>query len=135
MVVLSNQSALNELFLAKTCNPSAVFTEVPEVDLSRPDAKTIMVKACQEIGLFKVVNHGIPFEVITRLENEALRFFMQSQSQKDNAGPPDPFGYGSKRIGTNGDMGWVEYLLLSTNPDTVSPKTLQLFHQNPQGFR
>ncbi|ESW30919.1 hypothetical protein PHAVU_002G193300 [Phaseolus vulgaris] len=135
MVVLSNQSALNELFLAKTCNPPTMFTEVPVVDLSRPDAKTIMVKACQEIGLFKVVNHGIPLEVITRLENEALKFFMQSQSHKDKAGPPDPFGYGSKRIGTNGDLGWVEYLLLSTNPDIVSPKTLQLFHQNPQVFR
>ncbi|XP_027921915.1 gibberellin 2-beta-dioxygenase-like isoform X2 [Vigna unguiculata] len=135
MVVLSNQSALNELFLAKTCNPSTVFTAVPEVDLSHPDAKTMMVKACQEIGLFKVVNHGIPPEVITRLENEALKFFMQSQSQKDKAGPPDPFGYGSKRIGTNGDMGWVEYLLLSTNPDIVSPKSVELFEQNPEALR
>ncbi|KOM25033.1 hypothetical protein LR48_Vigan45s003500 [Vigna angularis] len=135
MVVLSNQSALNELFLAKTCNPSTMFTEVPEVDLSHPDAKTIMVKACQEIGLFKLVNHGLPLEMITRLENEALKFFTQSQSVKDKAGPPDPFGYGSKRIGTNGDMGWVEYLLLSTNPDIVSPKTVQLFNQNPQSFR
>ncbi|CAJ1935769.1 unnamed protein product [Sphenostylis stenocarpa] len=135
MVVLSNQSALNELFLVKTCNPSTIFTEVPVVDLTHPDAKTIMVKACEELGLFKVVNHGVPLEVITRLENEALKFFKQSQSQKDKASPPDPYGYGSKKIGTNGDMGWVEYLLLSTNPDIVSLKTHQLFHQNPQVFR
>ncbi|XP_057780106.1 gibberellin 2-beta-dioxygenase 2-like [Salvia miltiorrhiza] len=31
-----------------------------------------------------------------------------------------PFGYGSKVIGPNGDVGWVEYLLFSTNPDHIS---------------
>ncbi|KAG4999639.1 hypothetical protein AAZX31_08G083000 [Glycine max] len=133
MVVLSHQSALNELFLVKTCK--STFIGVPEVDLTHPEAKTTIVKACQEFGLFKVVNHGVPLELMTHLENEALKFFMQPQSLKDKAGPPDPYGYGSKRIGTNGDLGWVEYLLLNTNPDVISPKTLQLFEQNPEMFR
>lgn len=134
MVVHSHQSALNELFLVKASCKSR-FMWVPEVDLTHPEAKTTIVKACQEFGLFKVVNHGVPLELMTHLENEALKFFMQPQSLKDKAGPPDPYGYGSKRIGTNGDLGWVEYLLLNTNPDVISPKTLQLFEQNPEMFR
>ncbi|KAK7399794.1 hypothetical protein VNO78_10986 [Psophocarpus tetragonolobus] len=135
MVVLSHQSTLNQLFLIKTCKPPHMFMEVPEVDLTHSQAKTMIVKACQEFGLFKLVNHGVPLELMTRLENQALNFFMQPQSVKDKATPPDPYGYGSKRIGTNGDMGWVEYLLLTTNPDVISPKTLLLFQQNPQIFR
>ncbi|XP_027347610.1 gibberellin 2-beta-dioxygenase-like [Abrus precatorius] len=134
MVVLSQQAALNELVLIKTCKPSSMFTGIPEVDLSDPQAKTLIVKACQDFGLFKLVNHGVPLELMTNLENEALKFFMQPPSQKEKAGPPDPYGYGSKRIGTNGDVGWVEYLLLNTNPDVISPKSLLLVHQNPQNF-
>ena len=89
----------------------------------------------QGMSRVRFVQGGVPLELMTHLENEALKFFMQSQCQKDKAGPPDPYGYGSKRIGTNGDLGWVEYLLLNTNPDVISPKTLQLFEQNPEVFR
>ncbi|RDX90341.1 Gibberellin 2-beta-dioxygenase, partial [Mucuna pruriens] len=135
MVVVSQQGAINELFLVKTCKASSMFTGVPEVDLTQPEAKTLIVKACRELGLFKLVNHGVPLELMSKLENEALKFFRKAQSEKDKAGPPDPYGYGNKRIGTNGDMGWVEYLLLSTNPDVISPKSLLLLHQNPQAFR
>ncbi|XP_061360500.1 gibberellin 2-beta-dioxygenase-like [Gastrolobium bilobum] len=136
MVILSQQSALNEFFLIKTCKPTTnTFTGIPEVNLSDPDAKTLIVKACQEFGFFKLVNHGVPFEFITNLENEALKFFMQTQSQKERIGPRDPFGYGNKRIGTNGDVGWVEYLLLNTNPDVISPMSLLIFQQNPEIFR
>ncbi|TKY59666.1 Gibberellin 2-beta-dioxygenase [Spatholobus suberectus] len=134
MVVLSNQAALNEIFLVKTCKPSDMFTGVAEVDLSDPEAKTLIVKACQEFGSFKLVNHGVPLELMTSLENEALKFFMQTQTQKDKAGPPDPYGYGSKSIGTNGDMGWVEYILLNTNTELISPKSLLLLEQNPEIF-
>ncbi|XP_020240081.1 gibberellin 2-beta-dioxygenase [Cajanus cajan] len=136
MVVLSHPAALNELFLVKaSCKPSSMFTGVPVVDLAHPEAKTLMVEACQHVGFFKLVNHGVPLELMTSLENEALKFFVQPQFHKDKAGPPDPYGYGSKRIGTNGDMGWLEYLLFTTNPEVVSPKTLFLLHQNPQSFR
>ncbi|KAK7319271.1 hypothetical protein RJT34_03990 [Clitoria ternatea] len=136
MVVVSHQAALNDLFMIKTCKSSStMFTGVPEVDLSDPEAKTLIVKACQEFGMFKLVNHGVPLELMNNLETEALRFFMQPQCCKDKSGPPDPYGYGSKRIGTNGDMGWVEYLLLNINPDVLSPNSLLLFQHNPQTFR
>ncbi|KAJ1387332.1 Oxoglutarate/iron-dependent dioxygenase [Sesbania bispinosa] len=130
MVVLSHQAALNELFPIKTCKPTSLFSCVPEINLSDPEAKTLIVKACKEFGFFKIVNHGVPFELITNLENEAIKFFKQPQSEKEKVGPPDPFGYGSKRIGTNGDVGWVEYLLLNTNPDVISQNSLLLLEQN-----
>lgn len=135
MVVHSQQGALNELFLIKTCMPTNLFTEVPEVDLSHPEAKTLIVNACKEFGFFKIINHGIPMELISNLENEALSFFMQPQSEKEKASLDDPFGYGSKRIGKNGDVGWVEYLLFNTNPDVISPNPLLLLEQNQNVFR
>ncbi|KAK7359619.1 hypothetical protein VNO77_01581 [Canavalia gladiata] len=135
MVVVSQRAALNELVVIKTCKCSSMFTGVPEVDLANPEAKTLILKACQEFGLFKVVNHDVPFELMNNLENEVMKFFKQGQFEKDKAGPPDPYGYGSKRIGTNGDVGWVEYLLLNTNPDVISPNSLLLFHQTPPNFR
>ncbi|KAK7331369.1 hypothetical protein VNO77_25592 [Canavalia gladiata] len=132
MVVALN----NQFFLLKTCKPGTTFfTGIPVVDLKDPEAKTLIVKACKEFGFFKLVNHGVPFELMSNLENQALTFFSKSQSEKDRAGPPDPFGYGSKRIGRNGDVGWVEYLLLNTNPDVISPKSHFIFRENPQTFR
>ncbi|TKY71973.1 Gibberellin 2-beta-dioxygenase [Spatholobus suberectus] len=134
MVVLS-QPALNQFLLLKTCKPTPLFTGIPVVDPTHPDAKNLIVKACRDFGFFRLVNHGVPLDFMANLENEALKFFKKPQSEKDRAGPPDPFGYGSKRIGPNGDVGWVEYLLLNTNPDVISPKSLFIFRENPQNFR
>ncbi|KAK7303114.1 hypothetical protein RJT34_14015 [Clitoria ternatea] len=133
MVVLSQPPALNQFLLLKSCKPTT--TGIPVVDLKDPEAKTLIVKACKEVGFFKLLNHGVPFEFMSNLEKEALRFFKKPQSEKDRAGPPDPFGYGSKRIGSNGDVGWIEYLLLNTNPDVISPKSCLVFRENPQKFR
>lgn len=133
MVVLS-QPALDDYSLIKTCKPTTLSTGVPVVDLSHPDAKTLIVKAC-EFGFFKVVNHGVPLEFITALEAQSLGFFNLSQSEKDRVGPADPFGYGNRRIGPNGDVGWIEYILLKTNPDVTSHKTLSIFQETPKMFR
>jgi len=104
---------------------------IPIVDLSKPDAKSLIVKACEEFGFFKVINHGVPMESISQLETEALKFFSMSINEKEKAGPPNPFGYGSKRIGQNGDVGWVEYLLLNTNEE----HDFSLCGKNPENFR
>ncbi|XVF25469.1 hypothetical protein REPUB_Repub13aG0214900 [Reevesia pubescens] len=135
MVVLSQPAALDHCSLIKTCKPTNVFTGIPVIDLRDPEAKTLIVKACEEYGFFKLINHGVPMEFITRLEAEAIRFFNLPQSEKDKAGPPDPFGYGSKRIGPNGDVGWIEYLLLNTNPQVTSLKTRTIFRENQEIFR
>lgn len=100
------------------------------MDLSKPEAKSLIVKACEEFGFFKVINHGVPVEAISQLESEAFKFFSQpitekekvgmypkKITEKEKVGTANPLGYGNKRIGTNGDVGWVEYLLLTANED------------------
>ncbi|KAM1008238.1 gibberellin 2-beta-dioxygenase-like isoform X1 [Malus sylvestris] len=136
MVVLSRTAKLDHFSdLIKTCKPTSLFAGIPVVDLSSPDAKHRIVRACEEHGMFKVINHGVPLDFMTTLEAQALKFFNLPQSEKDQAAPADPFGYRSKRIGLNGDVGWMEYILLSTNLDIISHKSLPIFKENPEIFR
>lgn len=116
MVVLANP-ALNTIPLLRSPKAGAYFSSVPVVDLSKPGAAEAIVSACSDFGFFKVVGHGIPMELMQRLEVEALRFFHSPQAEKEKAGVANPFGYGNKRIGPNGDVGWVEYLLFAVAAD------------------
>ncbi|KAL5731762.1 gibberellin 2beta-dioxygenase [Ranunculus cassubicifolius] len=131
MVVLS-KPALDQFSPIKTCKPipSNLFSSsvIPVIDLSKPDCKTQLVKACEEFGFFKVINHDVPMEFMNALEDEAVNFFSLPQAEKDKAGPPDPFGYGNRRIGRNGDVGWIEYLLLRS---TFSSKSFDTFKEIP----
>ncbi|KAL3736070.1 hypothetical protein ACJRO7_025077 [Eucalyptus globulus] len=109
--------------------------QIPVVDLSKPDSKSLIIKACEECGFFKVINHGVPLDSISRLEEEAVKFFSLPLPEKERAGPPDPFGYGNKKIGRNGDVGWIEYLLLTTDPNFNYRKLPSAFNENPERFR
>ncbi|KAI9087687.1 hypothetical protein K1719_030319 [Acacia pycnantha] len=138
MVVLSGSCISQQLILPNSCMPNntpSLLNEIPEIDLCDPQAKTLIVKASQEFGFFKLIRHGISMDLIADLEAQALNFFTIPQDHKDRAGPPDPFGYGSKNIGSNGDVGWIEYLLFNLNPEVVSPKSLSIFQENPENFR
>ncbi|XP_025636461.2 gibberellin 2-beta-dioxygenase 2-like [Arachis hypogaea] len=94
--------------------------EIPIIDLSmknRIELSKQVVKACEEFGIFKVVNHNVPREVVVRMEEEGAEFFAKSNSEKQLT---KPFGYGCKNIGNNGDVGELEYLLFPTNPLFIS---------------
>ncbi|KAJ7973105.1 Gibberellin 2-beta-dioxygenase 2 [Quillaja saponaria] len=101
---------------------------IPTIDLSMTNGSKLselVLKACEEYGFFKVINHGIPEQVIARMEEEGNQFFAKPDSEKKQfSGPATPFGYGSKDIGRNGDMGELEYLLLNiTNPLCISDRS------------
>ncbi|KAK6132082.1 hypothetical protein DH2020_034148 [Rehmannia glutinosa] len=128
MVVLSKPA----IHKSKHC--PTFFPGVPLIDLSKPDSKTQLVKACEDFGFFKVINHGVPIEFIKELESEAVKFFSLPMSDKEKAGPPDPFGYGDKKIGPNGDVGWVEYLLLTTNNQSGYQKFASIFGEAAENF-
>ncbi|CAL9221172.1 unnamed protein product [Arabidopsis halleri] len=98
----------------------ALDQDIPVIDMSLERSRVSMqiVKACETIGFFKVVNHGVDPDVISRMEQESINFFAKPVFEKKSVGPVvnRPFGYGLKDIGLKGDIGEVEYLLLHTNP-------------------
>jgi len=134
-MVLVPKPALQQFSFIRNIKPTTFFSGIPLIDLSKPDSKHLLVKACEEFGFFKVVNHGVPLEFISKLESEAVKFFSLPLSEKEKASPPNPFGYGKKSIGQNGDVGWVEYLLLTTNQESVSQRLSSVFGDNPEKFR
>ncbi|XP_074315984.1 gibberellin 2-beta-dioxygenase 2-like [Silene latifolia] len=104
---------------------------VPSIDMSlvkddRSTLRELIVEASQELGIFKVVNHGVSHHVISDLEKHALDFFSRSSAEKHNqvGKLPTPFGYGCRNIGSNGDMGDLEYLLLHANDSSTHPPSL-----------
>ncbi|PIA28061.1 hypothetical protein AQUCO_07300025v1 [Aquilegia coerulea] len=111
------------------------FHDVPIIDLScnKSLVAELVVKASEEYGFFMVMNHGVCKDVIDRMEKEGLNFFGKPASEKRLAGPPNPFGYGTKYIGSNGDTGEVEYLLLNNNPQSIS-QTSKSISNNPKEF-
>ncbi|XP_027063609.1 gibberellin 2-beta-dioxygenase 1-like [Coffea eugenioides] len=135
MVVLPTQAMEQFSLVKNSCKATTLFPGIPLIDLSKPDSKHLLVKACEEFGFFKVINHGVPTEFISKLESEAIKFFSLPLSEKEKAGPPDPFGYGNKMIGPNGDVGWVEYILLTTNPGFNYQKFESVFGVTPEKFQ
>ncbi|KAK6930320.1 Isopenicillin N synthase-like, Fe(2+) 2OG dioxygenase domain [Dillenia turbinata] len=109
--------------------------ELPIIDLSmeRSEVSRLIVKACEDYGFFKLINHGVPHDIIDALEEESFRFFGKSAAEKLKAGPASPFGYGSKNIGFNGDVGEVEYLLFNTNPLSISQRS-KFISNDPSKF-
>jgi len=123
MVVLT-KGALEQISLPRSHKSSSHSLSIPVIDLSQPGSEAELARACEDLGFFKVTNHGISRELMSRLEAEAMSFFKLPQADKESSGPLNPFGYGSKRIGLNGDVGWLEYLLLDATSKPISRSSL-----------
>ena len=99
----------------------------------------LILKAWEELGFFVVVNHGVPENVIARMEEARSDFSSLPGSEKQRSGPPNPLGYGFKTIGSNGDTGEVEYLILHASSNSLSrsgprPFGLQIHQCFPYGW-
>uniref|UniRef100_A0A0E0CTA6 Fe2OG dioxygenase domain-containing protein n=1 Tax=Oryza meridionalis TaxID=40149 RepID=A0A0E0CTA6_9ORYZ len=116
MVAITAPSSIEHIPLVRcpkgaNAGPQAV---IPCIDLSAPGAAAAVADACRTLGFFKATNHGVPAGLADALESRAMAFFaLPHQEKLDMSGPARPLGYGSKSIGSNGDVGWLEYLLLS----------------------
>uniref|UniRef100_A0A2P2IP46 Flavonol synthase/flavanone 3-hydroxylase n=1 Tax=Rhizophora mucronata TaxID=61149 RepID=A0A2P2IP46_RHIMU len=98
--------------------------EIPTIDLGggddeQPERKDAIVRAIADAsrdwGLFQVVNHGIPAEVIARLQAAGQEFFELPLEEKEvYAKPPDAKdieGYGTKlQKDPDGKKAWVDHL-------------------------
>ncbi|KAJ8638961.1 hypothetical protein MRB53_015655 [Persea americana] len=119
---------------SKPTDKSSFFSSIPSIGLSEPDSESLLVKACEEVGFFKVTNHAIPLEHMERLEAEAEKFFSLTQLEKENAAQASPFVYRNKSIGPNGDVGWVESLLLPIKAESISQISFSISKDNPDSF-
>ncbi|KAL6619574.1 hypothetical protein ACP70R_034713 [Stipagrostis hirtigluma subsp. patula] len=131
MVVLA-KGELEQIALPAVQRAAPPLAAVPEVDLARAAgdraaAARAVAAACEEHGFFKVTGHGVPAPLLARVEDAAAAFFALPQREKEAAAATvaapggGPFGYASKRIGGNGDLGWVEYLLLGVTAAGAAP--------------
>jgi gibberellin 2-oxidase len=104
---------------------------IPVIDLLSQGSAGAIADACRSHGSFKAVNHGMAAGIAETLEAEARAFFALPQGDKisSTAGHKKPLGYGSRSIGTNGDVGSVEYLIVSTiNSTSTIPVALGYMH-------
>ncbi|XP_022983230.1 gibberellin 2-beta-dioxygenase 2-like [Cucurbita maxima] len=141
MVVASPNSSLTT-----NSKPSAA-ARIPTIDLSdrtsnRQALLKLLVEASEKYGFFKLINHGIPQDCISRAEEEAMAFFAKPTAEKLPASPEispidvgntTRFGYGINNIGRHGDIGEIEYLLLPSQPSLISQLAFSI-SQNPSKF-
>ncbi|XBJ20410.1 hypothetical protein VPH35_011245 [Triticum aestivum] len=119
MVAITVPISMDSIPLVKCANAAAATAEVPSVDLSAMGAAAAVADACRGVGFFRATNHGVPAALTDALEARAASFFAQPHKDK-LAASTGPFGYGSKSIGCNGDVGWLEYILLSVGSGSVA---------------
>ncbi|XP_058000754.1 gibberellin 3-beta-dioxygenase 1-like [Hevea brasiliensis] len=73
---------------------------IPTIDLKDPDAAKLIGHACETWGVFQVVNHDIPLNLLDEVESEARQLFSLPTTQKLKAlrSPGGVTGYGLARI-------------------------------------
>ncbi|XP_031286995.1 flavonol synthase/flavanone 3-hydroxylase-like [Pistacia vera] len=115
--------------------------EIPTIDLNDPCEENLVrliAKASREWGIFQVVNHGIPSDVIRKLQAAGKEFFELPQEEKEvYAKPPGAQtveGYGSKlQKEVEGKKAWVDHLFHKIWPP--SSINYQYWPKNPPSYR
>ncbi|GMH00272.1 hypothetical protein Nepgr_002111 [Nepenthes gracilis] len=115
--------------------------EVPTIDLDDPDEEklvALIARASSEWGLFQIANHGIPNEVIKKLQEAGKEFFELPQEEKEvYARPPGSErmdGYGTQlQKEIEGKKGWVDHLFHTIWPPAAI--NYQFWPKNPPSYR
>ncbi|XP_010444263.1 PREDICTED: flavonol synthase 3-like [Camelina sativa] len=113
--------------------------DIPVIDLSNHDEKLVaraVVKASEEWGIFQVVNHGIPMELIRRLQEVGSQFFELPESEKEAVAKPedsmDIEGYMTKYEDAARNA-WVDHLFHRIWPP--SKVNYRFWPKNPPEYR
>ncbi|GMP79322.1 hypothetical protein CsSME_00034914 [Camellia sinensis var. sinensis] len=116
--------------------------EVPVIDLNNDsddqNIVQLVAEACRDWGIFQVVNHGIPDEVIGNLQRVGKDFFELPQEEKEvYAKPPESRsveGYGTKlQKEVEGKKGWVDHLFHKIWPPSAI--NYKFWPKNPPSYR
>ncbi|XP_034926966.1 flavonol synthase/flavanone 3-hydroxylase [Populus alba] len=115
--------------------------EIPTIDISDPNQETLVrliADASKEWGIFQVVSHGIPGDLIAKLQDVGKKFFELPQEEKEvYAKPRDSTnieGYGSKlQNNPQENKSWVDHLFHRIWPP--SSINHQFWPQNPPSYR
>ncbi|KAK7282747.1 hypothetical protein RIF29_11769 [Crotalaria pallida] len=98
--------------------------EVPIIDFSNPNEEKILkeiVEASCEWGMFQIVNHKIPSELIRKFQVVGKEFFELPQEEKEKCAK-DPNSQALEGYGTrlqkelDGKKGWVDHLFHKLGP-------------------
>nr|QEM23327.1 flavonol synthase [Colobanthus quitensis] len=116
--------------------------QIPTIDFNDDVDEEKLVQmisnASQEWGLFQVINHGIPNDVIANLQKVGREFFELKQEEKEVIAKPigdkGIEGYGSKfKKEVDGKKGWVDHLFHNVWP--ISAVNYQFWPNKPQSYR
>ncbi|XP_050386618.1 probable 2-oxoglutarate-dependent dioxygenase SLC1 [Argentina anserina] len=112
-----NDSAIGAKTILKL--PIVDFTQLQD-SRSRPQALNSLTKACEEFGVFQLINHGINDDVILRMTDVSKRFFdlpFDERSKYMSKDMASPARYGTS-FNQNNDkvFCWRDFLKLSCNP-------------------
>lgn len=117
--------------------------EVPVIKLDDPDEDRLIkliAKASSEIGLFQIVNHGIPSDVIEKVQKVGEEFFELPQEEKERYGkrPGSVEGYGSSLQKEDYEKqgkkkGWGDHIFHRVWPP--SAVNLKFWPENPASYR
>ncbi|XP_019192569.1 PREDICTED: gibberellin 3-beta-dioxygenase 2-like [Ipomoea nil] len=100
-------------------NSSSSDESVPLIDLEDLQAVEKIKMACENWGVFQVINHGIPVALFAEIENQARRFFALPREQKllTLRSPGSPTGYGIIPISrVFNSLMWMEGFTMSGSP-------------------
>ncbi|CAJ1974769.1 unnamed protein product [Sphenostylis stenocarpa] len=118
--------------------------DVPTIDLSDPDQENLVKlisEAAEEWGIFQVVNHGIPSELMHKLQSVGKEFFQLPRKEKEkyarSANTKSIQGYGTGRVfhmqDVQGKKAWNDHLYhIIWPPSNIDYK---FWPQNPVSYR